>query len=272
MIAPRDLFEREPAPRLLLGDEPADLARGRLLFRMEEEMNSRPPEVVVPGKGEVPSPTSLAGEDGEWLVRHARGRIPPDADWLRALAAVAEDGEPGEIPAGTSLTALREISVLLAAARRSAAHDLDYAFDLLRRPPEEVRRDARLRAFREETNRAVGPALRARPRFVWRVALLSFVSAEAIEDIVAARWRDELSRYVVLAVNSGYVADAVTFAYRSPPGLDGTEILLAALPEGPAALRPTPDGAGGRGLVPRDGLGDFLDRLRFRKARDWIPG
>ena len=68
-----------------------------------------------------------------------------------------------------------------------------------------------------------------------------------MEDVVAARWRDGLSRYVVLAANAGYVAGRVTYAFRAGPGLDAAGILLSALPEGAPPPAVAPGGGGGRG-------------------------
>ncbi|MHC4472261.1 MAG: hypothetical protein ACYS99_15030 [Planctomycetota bacterium] len=262
--------DRTPAGTLRLGDEPAALARGRLLFDLAAEEGAEP-ELILPAKGEVRLRTTLDGEDAEWLARRARGRIPRHRDWLLALAAVAEAADPGALSGTLSARGLKEIAVLLASARRSAAHDVAYAFDALAGPPDRVRADRRLRAFREECHRAVGAALKARPRFSWRVALVSFVSAESVEDVVAARWRDQFSRYVVLAANSGYVAGGVTFAFRAGASLDVREILLASLPEGASPPEFTPDGRSGRGALPTDEFAALLAGLRFRRSATILP-
>lgn len=242
-------------PVLRVGDEPADLALGRILVETRSVG-----DVVFPEKGETGRPTTLGAESAEWLIRRRRDILPPSRAWLFDLAK-PEDRDATDGPSGK---ALREISVLLASARRSAAHDLVYALGALAGAPEDVRRDPRLIAFREECARATRPALAARPVFAWRVALVSFRSAEGVEDIVAARWRDKLSRYLVLAANETYAAGKVTYAFRAPKGLDGAGILLSALPDGSQPPRVARAGAAGRGSLDTEAFRKMLSRLKFR--------
>ena len=89
---------------LRLGDEPAALARGRLLTEIEAA-RGREPEVIFPAKGEVRARTTFDGEDAEWLLRSAAGSAPVERDWLLALAAAAEDAGPFPHSAGISAQA-----------------------------------------------------------------------------------------------------------------------------------------------------------------------
>jgi hypothetical protein len=251
-------YDPSPAEGLLvLGDEPADLARGRLLFDLEAAAG-RPLRLVFPAKGEVPPHTTLDGVDAEWTVHERRSDVPPERAWLLDLAAA--DG-PGTVP-----EALREATVLLASARRSAAHDLEWAFRALGGTLQTVRRDSRLAAYREECRLALGPALRARPLFGWRLALVRFDSAESLEEIVAARWRDKFPGRVVLAANSTYAPDRVVYAFRSRGPLDPRAILLTALPSNSPQARLEPDGLGGRGSLSTEAFDELLLRLRFRRT------
>jgi len=266
-------------PILRLGDEPEDLALGRLLLSRESAASrnsaasrdsaasrnsagERPPLIRFPRKSVVPSATDLSGEDAEWLLR--RAPIRDDQQWLLSLAGIDRGRihTAGVVPRA----ALRDIRVLLASARRSAAHDLRYAFDVLAGSPEEVRRDPRLRAFREEVNRAVGAALKSRPVFGWRTALLLYYSAEAVEDIIAARWRDRLSGRVVLAANPGYEGGLVSYAFRSTPGVDAGRLICGALPPRSPAPRVSPDGTRGRGIIARDRFDELLVALKLRRS------
>ena len=254
-------------PILRLGDEPEDLALGRLLL-LQESAWERPPLVRFPRKGVVPSATDLSGESAEWLLRRAPVR--EDQRWLLELAEIGRAGSPGggtpEAGISVSAAALRDIRVLLASARRSAAHDLRYAFEILSGSPEEVRSDRRLRAFREEVNRAVGIALKSRPVFGWRTALIVYYSAEAVEDIVCARWRNKLSRRLVLAANPGYEGGLVSYAFRSSPGVDAARILCAALPPRSPSPRVSADGTAGRGMLAQNRFDALLDSLKLRRS------
>ncbi|MCU0726074.1 MAG: hypothetical protein MUE73_09840 [Planctomycetes bacterium] len=252
----------DPSPvegKLVLGDEPADLARARLLFELES-VAGRPPRLVFPAKGDVPPRTALDGVDAEWAIHERRAEIPADRAWLLGVAAAAELGAGPE--------ALREAVVLLASARRSAAHDLELAFRALGGTPESLRADPGLAAYREECRLALGPALRARPRFAWRLALVRFTSAESLEEIVAARFRDRLPGRVVLAANPAYAPDRVVYAFRTRAALDPRAVLLTALPEGSPPPRFEPDGLGGRGSLSPEGFDELLLRLRFTRTED----
>ena len=259
-------------PILRLGDEPEDLAQGRLLLPLEAAGFSPPPLIRFPRKAVVPSATELDGESAEWLLR----RIPVEADrqWLLDLAGVTRfsgggsGGRSGGDLAGNapSAAALRDIRVLLSSARRSAAHDLRYAFKALAGSALEVRNDLRLRAFREEVNRAVGAALKARPVFGWRCALLLYHCAEAVEDIVAARWRDKLAGRVILAANPGYEGGLVSYAFRSSPGVDAGRVIAAALPVRSPPPRTSADGTAGRGMLPSSRFEELLAGLKIRRS------
>jgi hypothetical protein len=272
---------------LRLGDEPEDLALGRLLLSAESpglngavrpnggvpalgsaEMRwsdgGRPPLIRFPRKGVVPSATDLDGESAEWILR--RAAVGEDRRWLLSLAGIK--GRPSAGPPGPDLSAaaLRDIRVLLASARRSAAHDLRYAFEVLAGSAEEVRTDRRLRAFREEVNRAVGVALKSRPVFGWRIAVIVYHSAEAVEDIVAARWRDRLANRVVLAANPGYEGGLVSYSFRSGKGVDASGIIASALPARSPAPRMSADGTAGRGMLQQDRFDELLTALKIRRS------
>jgi hypothetical protein len=248
-------------PILRLGDEPADLALGRLLL-VRESPGGRPPLVRFPRKGVVPCATELSGEDAEWLLRNEP--IRDEHRWLLEVAGI-ERPEPGG-GAPLCAAAKSEIRVLLSAARRSAAHDLRYAFEALSGSPEEVRSDPRLRAFREEVHRAVGSALKARPLFGWRTSLLFYWSAEAVEDIVSARWKEKLSGRVVLSANPGYESGMVSYAFRASPGVDAAQIIVSALPPRSPPPRVSADRTAGRGMLPADRFEALLGSLRFGRV------
>ena len=279
-----------------MGDEPEDLALGHLLLgrllistestgldvaarrnggvpaRGSAEMRwsdgGRPPLIRFPRKGMVPSATDLDGESAEWILR--RAAVGEDRRWLLSLAGIRLVEIPGRPSAGPpgpepSAAALRDIRVLLASARRSAAHDLRYAFEVLAGSAEEVRTDRRLRAFREEVNRAVGVALKSRPVFGWRIAVIVYHSAEAVEDIVAARWRDRLANRVVLAANPGYEGGLVSYSFRSGKGVDASGIIASALPARSPAPRLSPDGTAGRGMLQQDRFDELLTALKIKR-------
>ncbi len=260
MIAKRD----EPPGRrdLLLGDEPADLARGRLLFDLA------PPEAplrpVFPGKGDVPPPTAAEGEAAEWLLHRRPGPLPGGREWLVALAAADEDRPVPEGAPGA--TALREIAVLLSSARRSAAHDLPHAFRALASPPDVVRRDPLLAAYREECRLALTAALRARPRFAWRTALVVCPCAEAVEDILAARWQSRFPDRLVLAANPARAEGRVLLAWHSPPGHDAPALLGGAWPAGAPPFRLRRGGLAGRAALDPGECDRLLAALRFRRS------
>ncbi|MGI5835678.1 MAG: DHH family phosphoesterase [Chloroflexota bacterium] len=156
-----------------------------------------------------------------------------DQVWLAALGSVADLGLSApfqQVRAALKQYGRRNVTEtvsLLNAAKRSSAHDVDSAFDILQRAREpadiaqgRIRGVERLRAYREEVNAEVARCSRTRPRFAGRVALLSFSSPAQVHPLVAIRWAHRLPGYIVIAANKGYLPGRVNFSLRSTGEID----------------------------------------------------
>ncbi|MDI1477321.1 hypothetical protein [Polyangium sp. y55x31] len=151
-----------------------------------------------------------------------------DSAWLGLLGAIADLGaEPlpdvvkgmmGDIPR----TSLREAIVLLNAPRRSAAHDIAAAWEVLlrAREPADVAKGRvpgvdKLREIRAEVAAEVQRCARSRPYFAGKVVLLPFRSGARVHPLVAQRAAARFADRIVIAANYDYLPGRVNFAMRS---------------------------------------------------------
>jgi hypothetical protein len=137
--------------------------------------------VIITGFGTEPCPTS--GLIAFWCAR-AVGDV-ADLEWIAAVSLLSDSGERVPFEELTSaksahgLSALREATTLLNAARRSSRGIAQPALDLLLRAasPREISRGDSpealiLRQAQQEVNRAFAEANRAAPKFSRQVSIL----------------------------------------------------------------------------------------------------
>ncbi len=183
--------------------------------------------VVISGFGEDPIPTtSLLA----WRCAGALGQM-DDLLWLAAIGLIGDLGDKApfeELGAAKKLhtaTALREVTSLVNAPRRTSAGDARPAFELLMkaggakdaisgRYPE----TAALKAAREEVKTALDAAKRVAPRVSGAVALIGLDTPCQVHPLVAQAWRFRLKDKIVIAANHGYRPGWVHFAARSATG------------------------------------------------------
>ncbi len=240
---------------------------------------------VVTGYGWDPIPCSA------WLawellapLGEAAGAPLDDLLWLAAVGTVSDLGEKAPWPtldeAKRRYTAkwLKEAVVLVNAARRAGAFDVDTPLALLMRAdhPRALAEDDtggadRLRAYRAEVNAALAEARKAAPAFAangspW--ALVRLHSACQIHPLLAQQWRGRLPRHAVIAANTGYLADAVAFSARTArKDLDLPALLRATgVGDGSGRFGHGHDQASGGHLAPA-AFGQLLERLGFADGR-----
>lgn len=156
-----------------------------------------------------------------------------DQTWLALLGTVADLGADAPFPEVRSLLRqhrrkdVTEAVALLNAAKRSTAHDVETAYQVLQGAsgPADIAQGRvegvdLLRQYREEVKQEVARCSRTAPRFSGGIALLRFSSATQVHPLVATRWAQRLRGHVVLAANYGYLPGRVNFSLRSAEQVD----------------------------------------------------
>jgi single-stranded-DNA-specific exonuclease len=151
----------------------------------------------------------------------------PDLEWIAAISLLSDSGERAPFAeltsarSGYGLSALREATTLLNAARRSSRGNAQPALDLLLRAtsPREISRGGSpeatlLREAQQEVNRAFAEAKRAAPKFGEGIAILRIHTPCQVHPLIAQIWRTRLPQYVVFCANSGYRDGFVHFSGR----------------------------------------------------------
>lgn len=220
----------EPAALVVadLGVNAAGVLSGVPTLYVDHHRPEGEPEgaTVVLGYGWEPTPSSA------WLAWELLAPLAEvdDLAWIAAVGTISDLGERAPWPrlpaAKKRWTAkwLKEASVLVNAARRASAFDVETALGLLMEAegPKALATDggdagARLRAYREEVNRELREARRAAPLFSetepW--ALLHLSSPCQVHPLVAQQWRGRLRDYAVIAANRGYLPGRVAFSART---------------------------------------------------------
>jgi single-stranded-DNA-specific exonuclease len=200
------------------------------------------PEItLLSGEAFDPIPTTSL------LAWWAAGAIADVDDllWLAALGLVGDMAESAgfeEMDAARrryGVTALRKLTALINAPRRTASGDAQPALDLLLQaegPQAILSGDlpgaAALHAARAEVADAVAQARRTAPKIRGEVALLRLHSPCQIHPLIAQQWRSRLRDQVVIAANSGFRPGWVHFSARSARDIDLIDFLARRAPPG----------------------------------------
>ena len=183
-----------------------------------------------------------------------------DLEWIAAISLLSDSGERAPFVELTSaksahgLSALREATTLLNAARRSSSGNAQPALELLLRAasPREISRDhspeaLSLREAKQEVNRAFAEAKRAAPKFSGSISILRIHTPCQVHPLIAQIWRTRLPKYIVFCANSGYRDGFVHFSGRCGKGTDLIAFLRDHAPEDPGDNygRGHPQAAGG---------------------------
>jgi single-stranded-DNA-specific exonuclease len=179
--------------------------------------------LVITGFQVEPCPTS--GLIAFWCAR-AMADV-SDLEWIAAISLLSDCGERAPFAELTSaksahgLSALREATTLLNAARRSSSTNAEPALELLLRatsPREISRGDAPevlvLWQAQQEVNRAFAEAKRTAPKFSGKVAILRIHTPCQVHPLIAQIWRTRLPKYIVFCANTGYRDGFVHFSGR----------------------------------------------------------
>jgi single-stranded-DNA-specific exonuclease len=231
---------------------------------------------VISGYGWDPIPTSA------WLAYELLRPLAEVDDllWIAAVGTLSDLGDSAPWPdlpvAKKRFTAkwLKEVVVLVNAARRASAFDVETPLALLMRAdhPRAVSEDDgsgadRLRAYRAEVNAELRKARRAAPVFSadqpW--ALVQIHSPCQIHPLIAQQWRGRLRDYAVIAANHGYLPGTVAFSARTArPDLNLPRLFQAVdLGEFNGTIGFGHDQASG-GHLPPDAFERLLRALGFR--------
>lgn len=234
-----------------------------------------PDGVVVSGYAWEPVPSSA------WLARDLLAAIADvdDLDWIAAVGTISDLGERAPWPRLAGIrkrfTAkwLKEAVVLVNAARRHPAYDLDTPLRMLmtldhpRGVSEAVELGAeRLHRYRAEVNAELREARRHPPVFsrTRPFALITLHSAAQVHPLIAQQWRGRLPKYAAMAANTGYLEGEVAFSCRTARGdLDLPAIFQSIdLGDHDGRFGYGHDQASG-GHLPPDAFNELLRRLDF---------
>ena len=177
--------------------------------------------------------------------------------WLAAISLLSDLGDKAPFPEldaakkGYGAGALRDLTSLLNASRRSARGDASAALELLCRgtSPKQIMTSAeprmvelrdRLLADKAEVGEALALARKLPPRFSTAVRAELGADLVAIRmdtpcqvhPLVAQQWRARFPKSVIFGVNTGFRPGWVHFSGRAPAGVNLVQFLSHHRPEG----------------------------------------
>jgi single-stranded-DNA-specific exonuclease len=225
--------------------------------------------LLLSGYGLEPIPTT------SWLVYELAWVDLDDLLWLAAVGIVGDLGDkaPFELLARAKkrykLQQLKEVAVLVNAARRSSTYEPWRAADALLHAPgpaEFLAADGAdleyLRECRAEVAAAMQEGKKAAPKFAGQVALVRVHSPCQIHPLLAQIWRTRLPKYYVLVANTGYVEGRVHFSARSAGDRNVLEFLQSMWDTGGSEFGHGHDQASG-GAMSTEEWERFSQRLGF---------
>lgn len=231
-----------------------------------------PAATVITGYGHEPTPTS--GLLAFWCAQTLADI--DDLLWLAAISLIgdmAEDAgfaEMAEARQRYGVTALRDATALLNAARRAGSGDARPAFKLLMKAggPKEIvsgshPETAVLKAAREEVKTALEVGKRVAPRIRGDVALIVVHSPCQIHPLLAQTWRGRLKKNIVIAANTGFRPGRVHFAVRSATGRNLVEFLREKAPAGADEEYGSGHEQATGGALTAEDWNEFLGKLGF---------
>ncbi|MGI4757062.1 MAG: DHH family phosphoesterase [Janthinobacterium lividum] len=198
-------------------------------------------------------PTATTGLLALWCAQAIAPAVANDLQWMAGISLLSDLGDKAPFPdlaeskKRFGVTALKDLTSLLNAPRRTAAGDATPAMRLLltatspkqalATPSPEL--DA-LRFAKTEVSEALAVARKAPPRFAtrWREELGADMIAVRIDTpcqvhpLVAQIWRPRFPKAVVFGVNVGFRPGFVHFAGRAPKNVNLVQFLRAHTPAG----------------------------------------
>lgn len=238
-----ELLDREAGGLVVvdLGVRPGVIRRDTptLLIDHHQPLGYPPGATVITGFGADPTPTSALL--AYWCMRSLADL--EDLLWLVGISIIGDMAEKSGFREFTlakerhGITALREATSLLNAARRASSGNAQPAFDLLTKAasPKEVtsgnfRETQLLLQARAEVASALQATRRVAPKIKGDVALILFDSPCQIHPLIAQQWKDRLHKNVVIGANKGYRPGWVHFSVRSATGVNLIDFLKERAP------------------------------------------
>jgi single-stranded-DNA-specific exonuclease len=208
--------------------------------------------------GEPPGATIISGYAWDpipasaWLAYELLRGVAhvDDLSWIAAVGTMSDLGDDASWPELPAIRRqwttkwLKEAVVLINAARRASAFDVETPLSLLMHAshPREVSEDEsrgadRLRAYRAEVYAELQAARRHAPSFsgTGPYALVRMHSACQVHPLIAQQWRGRLPKYAVIAANTGFLPDTVVFSMRTSRTDLNLPQILQAIDLGPGA-------------------------------------
>ena len=236
-----------------LGTRPDTLLPGvpTLLIDHHAPFGTPPGATLLTSYGTVPTATS--GLLALWCAQAIAPTLADELQWMAGISLLSDLGdkapfeELAESKKRFGATALKDLTALLNAPRRTAVGDASEAIKLLLRvdspkqalatPSPEL--DA-LRTAKIVVSEALSIARRSPPRFStkWRDELGADMIAVRIDTacqvhpLVAQIWRQRFPKAVIFGVNVGFRPGFVHFAGRAPGGVNLVSFLRAHTPAG----------------------------------------
>lgn len=151
-----------------------------------------------------------------------------DLDWTAAIGVLSDLGEKApvrlleRVKERYRMSALKELTTIVNAARRASSYEPELALGLLRStrdPAELLKRGSaalmHLQRSRKEVQLELAIAKKAAPVFSGRVALVRVSSPCQVHPVIAQIWRTRLPKYIVIVANDAYLPGRVNFSMRA---------------------------------------------------------
>lgn len=249
------LKQRNPEALLLvdLGARPDELLAGvpTLLIDHHAPFGTPPGATLLTSYGTEPTATS--GLLALWCAQAIAPELADQLQWMAGISLLSDLGDKAPFDdlaaskARFGSTALKDLTVLLNAPRRTAAGDATDALELLLRgdTPKQILKSsdpalAGLKAAKAEVSEALAIARKAPPKFSskWTdelggdIIMVRIDTPCQVHPLVAQIWRPRFPKAVVFGVNVGFRPGFVHFAGRAPKGVNLVQFLRNHTPAG----------------------------------------
>ncbi|WP_419804123.1 hypothetical protein [Terriglobus sp.] len=246
---------RDPKALLLvdLGARPDELLPGVPTLLVDHHAPFGTPLGAVLLTSYGTEPTATSGLLALWCAQAIAPALADELQWMAGISLLSDLGdkapfdELAESKARFGATALKDLTGLLNAPRRTAAGDATEALELLLRgasPKQILKGDdpalAALKVAKAEVNEALAVARKAPPKFStkWTDELgadMIMVRVDTpcqVHPLVAQIWRPRFPKAVIFGVNVGFRPGFVHFAGRAPRGVNLVQFLRNHTPAG----------------------------------------
>ena len=249
------LRARNPQALLLvdLGARPDDVLPGvpSLLIDHHAPFGTPPDAVLLTSYGSEPTATS--GLLALWCAQAIAPALADELQWMAGISLLSDLGDKAPFAELTEsktrfgATALKDLTGLLNAPRRTAQGDASEALDLLLRgasPKQILKGDdpalSALKIAKAEVAEALAIARKAPPRFSTKwtdelgadIIMVRIDTPCQVHPLVAQIWRPRFPKAVIFGVNVGFRPGYVHFAGRAPKGVNLVQFLRNHTPAG----------------------------------------